>query len=457
MSHTILLVEKDEKLRSFWQGSLEEEGFRITAVSDREQALKRAHENPPDIIFLGSDFEGKPGLDLLKELRSFNEDMAVITPINQGELKVELEAARKREGVSGTPSIQIDQVKIAVKDAVRLQDSKRRESYLLDREKALYQFENVIAESPKMQNVLKLVSQVLPSDVTILLLGETGTGKEVIAKAIHYNGPRSSQLFLGINCTALPENLLESELFGHEAGAFTDARKLKKGLFEVADGGTLFLDEIGELPLNLQVKLLRVIEEKTFTRLGGTQEITVVTRVLVATNRDLKRAVEEGKFREDLYFRLNVFPIELPPLREHREDLIPLARHFVSQFTKELKREIKGLSFSAEKKLTQYDWPGNIRELKNVIERAILLCQGDLIQAEDLLLERKPETISYDLLGEIPSKDTPLEEMEKLWILRALQKAGWNQTQAANLLKISRFALINRMKKFNLTQEVKGV
>ena len=457
MSHTILLVEKDERLRSFWQGSLEEEGFRITAVSDREQALKRARENPPDIIFLGSDFEGKLGLDLLKELRSFNEDMAVITPINQGELKVELEAARIREGVSGMPSIQIDQVKIAVKDAVRLQDSKRRESYLLDQEKALYRFENVIAESPKMQGVLKLVSQVLPSDVTILLLGETGTGKEVIAKAIHYNGPHASQLFLGINCTALPENLLESELFGHEAGAFTDARKLKKGLFEVADGGTLFLDEIGDLPLALQAKLLRVIEEKTFTHLGGTQEITVATRVIVATNRDLKRAVEEGKFREDLYFRLNVFPIELPPLREHREDLIPLARHFVSQFTKELKREIKGLSFSAEKKLMQYDWPGNIRELKNVIERAILLCQGDLIQAEDLLLERKPPTVSYDLLGEIPSKDTPLEEMEKLWIIHALEKAGWNQTRAASLLKISRFALINRMKKFNLTQEVKGV
>jgi len=457
MSHTILLIEKDEKLRSFWQESLEEEGFRITAVSDREQALKRAHENPPDIVFLGSDFEGKLGFDLLKELRGFNEDMAVITPMNQGELKVELETARKREGVSGTPSIQIDQVKIAVKDAVRLQDAKRRESYLLDREKALYRFENVIAESPKMQGVLKLVSQVLPSNVTILLLGETGTGKEVIAKAIHYNGPHASQLFLGINCTALPGNLLESELFGHEAGAFTDARKLKKGLFEVADGGTLFLDEIGDLPLALQAKLLRVIEEKTFTRLGGTQEITVNTRVIVATNRNLKRAVEEGKFREDLYFRLNVFPIELPPLREHREDLIPLARHFVSQFTKELKREIKGLSFSAEKKLMQYDWPGNIRELKNIIERAILLGQGDLIQAEDLLLERKPQAVSYDLLGEVPSKDIPLEEMEKRLVIRALEKAGWNQTQAASLLKISRFALINRMKKFNLTQEVKGV
>ena len=457
MSHLILLIEKDGTLRSFWQGALEEEGFRVKAVSDRDSALQFARENPPDLVFLGTDFEGKPGIELLKELQSFGDEMVVMTPTNPSAVKEELGALGTRGGTSTKPSVQVEQVKIAIKDAVRMQDSKRRETYLWDREKALYRFENVIAESPKMQNVLKLVSQVRPGDVTVLLLGETGTGKEVIAKAIHYNGPRSDQSLLAVNCTALPENLLESELFGYEAGAFTDARKLKKGLFEVADGGTLFLDEIGDLPLALQAKLLRVIEEKTFTRLGGTQEITVATRVIGATNRNLKRAVEEGKFREDLYFRLNVFPIELPPLREHQEDLIPLAKHFVKQLNRELNKEIKGLSFSAERKLAAYDWPGNIRELKNVIERAILLCQGDLIQAEDLLLERKPETVSYDLLSEVPSKDIPLEEMEKRLVIRALEKTGWNQTQAAGLLKISRFALINRMKKFNLTQEVKGV
>ena len=457
MNHLVLLIEKDEKLRSFWQEALKEEGFRIRAVWGREAALESARENPPDVVFLGTDFEGKPGIELLKELRDFNEDIIVITPTNQKSVREELEAAGTRGGTATHPSIQIDQVKIAIKDALRMQDSKRREAYLLDRERALYRFENVVAESPKMQAVLKSVSQVLQSDVTVILLGETGTGKEVIAKAIHYNGPQSAQPFLAVNCTALPENLLESELFGHEAGAFTDARKLKKGLFEVADGGTLFLDEIGDLPLALQAKLLRVVEEKTFNRVGGAEPITVDTRIIAATNRDLERAVSEGKFREDLYFRLKVFPIYVPPLREHKEDIIPLAKHFVKQLNKELDKEIKGLSFSAEKKLTQYDWPGNIRELKNVIERAILLCGSDLIQPEDLLLERKSQTVSYDLLGEVPSRDTSLEEMEKQWILRALEKTKWNQTHAARLLKISRFALLNRIKKFNLTREGMGV
>ena len=456
MSHLVLLMEKDEKLRSFWQETLKEEGFRIKTVSGREAALESAREHPPDIIFLGTDFEGKPGIELLKQLRDFNEDIIVITPTNQRSVKEELEAAGTRGGTATHPSIQIDQVKIAIKDALRMQDSRRREAYLLDRERALYQFENVVAESPKMQAVLKSVSQVLQSDVTVLLLGETGTGKEVIAKAIHYNGPRSGQPFLAVNCTALPENLLESELFGHEAGAFTDARKLKKGLFEVADGGTLFLDEIGDLPFALQAKLLRVVEEKTFNRIGGSEPITVDTRIIAATNRDLERAVSEGKFRRDLYFRLKVFPIYAPPLREHKEDIIPLAKHFVKQLNKELNREIKGLSFSAEKKLTQYDWPGNIRELRNVIERAMLLSQGDLIEPDELLVERQAGTSALEG-EEIFPEEISLPEMEKRCVIRALEKTDWNQTQAAKLLKISRFALINRMKKFGIEPAKKTV
>ncbi|OGX06661.1 MAG: hypothetical protein A3G87_00035 [Omnitrophica bacterium RIFCSPLOWO2_12_FULL_50_11] len=448
MSHTVLLIEKDEKLRSFWQEALKGEGFRIQAVAGRQAALESARANLPDLVFLGTDFDGRPGIALLKELRDFNEDIVVMTPTNQRSVREELEAAGTRSGTSTHPAIQIDQVKIAIKDALRMQDSKRRETYLLDRERSLYQFENVVAESPKMQVVLKSVSQVIQSDATVLLLGETGTGKEVIAKAVHYNGLRSRQPFLAVNCTALPENLLESELFGHEAGAFTDARKLKKGLFEVADGGTLFLDEIGDLALLLQAKLLRVVEEKTFSRVGGAERITVDTRIIAATNRDLERAVSEGKFREDLYFRLKVFPIYVPPLREHKEDIIALAKHFVRQLNEELDREIKGLSFSAEQKLTQYNWPGNIRELRNVIERAILLCTGDLIESDDLLLERTPH-----FLDAKEQESAGLKEMERQWLIRALEKTRWNQTQAARLLKISRFALLNRIKKFNINRK----
>ncbi len=313
----------------------------------------------------------------------------------------------------------------------------------------------IIAESRSMREVINFVRRVAASEATTILLeGENGTGKDLIAKTLHYQSLRQAEPFIAINCAAIPETLLESELFGYEKGAFTDARQQKRGIFELADRGTLFLDEIGEIPLMLQAKLLRVLEEQCFRRLGGLKDIQLDLRVVAATNKNLREAVQEGAFRQDLYFRLNVIHITIPPLRERPEDIMPLVRYFIDHYNSKFKRRIEGVTPEAEKLLLAHDWPGNVRELRNAIERAMILEEGTHISTASLpiAISRgavEPATVRLPA-HEIPDEGLSLEENEKQLIIRALEKTKGNQTQAARLLKITRDTLRYKIKKFNL-------
>jgi PAS domain S-box-containing protein len=322
-------------------------------------------------------------------------------------------------------------------------------------EEAAPQKREVIAESPGMREVLNFVRRVAASEaVTILLEGENGTGKDLIAKTLHYQSLRQAEPFIAINCAAIPETLLESELFGYEKGAFTDARSQKRGIFELADRGTLFLDEIGEIPLMLQAKLLRVLEDQSFRRLGGLKDIKLDLRVVAATNKNLREAVKEGAFRQDLYFRLNVIQILIPPLRDRLEDIVPLTKFFVEHYNRKFKRSIEGVSDGAAKLLQTHDWPGNVRELRNAIERAMILEESSLITAASLPISiARPETpfaAAAPVGAEIPNDGLSLEDNERTLLARALEKTDGNQTQAARLLRITRDTLRYKMKKFNL-------
>ncbi len=319
-------------------------------------------------------------------------------------------------------------------------------------EEAAPQKREVIAESAIMREVISFVRRVAASEATTILLeGENGTGKDLIAKTLHYQSLRQSEPFIAINCAAIPETLLESELFGYEKGAFTDARAQKRGIFELADKGTLFLDEIGEIPLMLQAKLLRVLEEQSFRRLGGLKDINLDLRVIAATNKNLREAVKEGAFRQDLYFRLNVIQIVIPPLRERPEDILPLARFFIDHYNRKFRRNIEDISEPAARLMLAHDWPGNVRELRNAVERAMILEESSTIQAASLPISiQRPEARGAAAAVEIPSQGLSLEDNERMLLAKALEKTGGNQTQAARLLQITRDTLRYKMKKFNL-------
>ena len=322
-------------------------------------------------------------------------------------------------------------------------------------DEAAPQKREVVAESPAMREVLHFVRRVAATEATTILLeGENGTGKDLVAKTLHYQSMRQAEPFIAVNCAAIPETLLESELFGYEKGAFTDARSQKKGIFELADKGTLFLDEIGEIPLVLQAKLLRVLEDQSFRRLGGLRDINLNLRFLAATNKNLREAVREGAFRQDLFFRLNVIQIVIPPLRERTEDILPMARFFIEHYNRKFKRSIEGVSPQAAELLMAHDWPGNVRELRNAVERAMILEETSQLTASSLPMaitrsDSRP-VIASSTHVEIPNGGLSLEENEKMLVMQALEKTGGNQTQAARLLKVTRDTLRYKMKKFNL-------
>lgn len=432
MDKNILLIENEPRLKEFWSEVLQDEGFNVISLSPEED-IPVAKNSFPDLVFLGTDLGGENIRVRLEKMQKINPELLVITPANPQELARELEAIKLQGLNYQDHPIRIDHVRAAIREAVKIKELKER-----------YNFKNLVGQSPCMQAVFKSISQIITSRATtILITGETGTGKEEVASAIHYNSDRGEMPFLAISCTTMPETLMESELFGHEAGAFTDARSTKKGLLELAHGGTVFLDEIGDMSLGLQAKLLRFLEERNFRRIGGIKDISVDVRIIAATNKDLTGLVDDNKFRNDLYYRLKVFPISIPPLRDRKEDISLLAGHFITGFNAELKKEVRGLTFSAIEKLTNYDWPGNVRELRNVIERAMILSGGDFINSGELILERASEV-------KPPEEYLSLEENEKRLIKMALAKTNGNQTKAAELLGITRFALRNRLKKYNI-------
>jgi DNA-binding NtrC family response regulator len=354
-----------------------------------------------------------------------------------------------------TKPVKLDEILVTFQRAFEYRDLKRENVHLRSQLKKKYRFENIIGDSERMQKVFEVIEKVADTDSTVLILGESGTGKELIAKAIHYNSYRRDKPFVPVNCAAIPSELLESELFGHEKGAFTNAIRLRIGRFELANGGTIFLDEIGDMNPILQSKLLRVLQERQFERVGGIKTIKTDIRVLAATHQNLKMLVQQRKFREDLYYRLNVIPIEIPPLRERRGDIPLLAHHFLEQFNKRKKKKIRGIQEGAMARLIQYEWPGNVRELENTIERVIILLDGDEVTSQDLpdKFQELPEGEPAQS-PEIPesgiSLDDAVSEFERKLILQALAKTGWVKNKAAQLLNLNRTTLIEKIKRQNL-------
>ncbi|GIU81888.1 MAG: sigma-54-dependent Fis family transcriptional regulator [Acidobacteria bacterium] len=440
MRRSILVVDDERNQREILQMILSSEGYDVTTASSGEAALKFVRERRFDLVLTDLKMTGMSGLDLLKELVALDKSIIVILLTAHGTIDSAFEA--KELGAFAYLQKPYDREKLLETISRALEKLSQ-----LDTE--------IISASPEMDKVKKLILKVARSNSTVLIRGESGTGKELIARAIHQNSPRADKIFQAVNCAAINENLLESELFGHEKGSFTGAVSEKKGLFEVADGGTLFLDEIGELDVSLQAKLLRALQEKTIRRVGGTKEIPVDVRVIAATNRDLLKMMQEGRFREDLYYRLNVLSIEIPPLRERRSDIPLLIDYFIKKHTKNSPNKIKAISPEAKKILLEYSYPGNVRQLESAIERAVLLAEGGVIKAEDLPPEMQvPETpSSADAIFKLPPGGINFEEVEKSLILQAMERANYNITKAAKLLGLTFRTLQYRLEKFGIRKE----
>ena len=457
----VLVVDDEKLIRWSLKESLQKEGYKVTTVEDGRSALKAVEEEDFDVVLLDFKLPDIDGLQVLSQIRAMGRDLPVIMITSHS--TVDHAVSAMKAGASDYISKPFRNEDIGYRVERVLETGRLRKELLQLRKQQMenFGFGKLIGKSPSMQSILKLVERILPmGEATILVQGESGTGKDVLSKAIHFGGPRASGAYVNITCTALPESLLESELFGHEKGSFTDAKALKKGLFEVAAVGTVFLDEIGDMTPYLQSKLLRFLEEKTFRRVGGQKDIQVDVRVIAATNKDLKKLVEKGLFREDLYFRLKVIPIMLPPLRDRVEDIPLLVQHFIEEFNREFKKNVKTIAPSLMRRLTDYHWPGNIRELKNTIERAMILGAQEELCAEDLpldLLDDSPRKDAVASIIKLTRQGVNLEAVEKDLVQQALQLTNGNHTRAGRLLGLNRDQVRYRIEKFNLHLEESGM
>ena len=436
----ILIADDHDSLRRGLAQALAEAGHEIEEAPNGNAAIEKLHEGFFDVVVSDLKMGGSTGLDVLKTTKTLHPSAAVILMTAFGSVSTAVEAMKNGAFDYVQKPFEIEEMEIKIEKALDVRRMQHQIDYLRHAQGDIYDFDRIIGSSGALEKVLGIVRKVAKANTTVLVRGETGTGKELIAGAVHHNSHRASRTFIKVNCAALQENLLESELFGHEKGAFTGADKQRIGRFEQADGGTLFLDEIGDMSANTQAKILRVLQEHEFERLGGTRTIKVDVRLIAATNRDLPAMVAAGGFREDLYYRLNVVTIDMPPLRERKEDIQALAGFFIRRFAGELKKKIEGLEPEALKLLMRYNWPGNIRELENAIERAMLLADGHHIAMDDLRLGDQAssgtprETAS---IVKIPPTGIALEEIERLALVEALKMSNWVQKDAAELLAIS--------------------
>ncbi len=459
-SAKVLIVDDEKLIRWTLQECLQKEGYRAVTASCGKEALEAINESSFDIALLDYRLPDVRDLELLEEMKRRRPELPVVMITAHSTL--ENAVAAIRAGATDYIAKPFENQEIIHRVASVLENTRLKRFVERHREEKSreFSFDRVIGDSAEMKKVFALVKRVIDAgDTTILIQGESGTGKDVLAKAIHYNSARAERPYVNITCTAIPETLLESILFGHEKGAFTDARSQKKGLMEDADGGTVFLDEIGDMTLYLQSKLLRFLEEKTFRRVGGNQDITVDVRIIAATNKDLKKLVREEKFREDLYFRLKVIPVHVPPLRDRKGDIPLLVEAFIEEYNQEFKKRVKGISPALMKRLEEYSWPGNVRELKNSIERAMILTTGDIIDLADLpldILDEADERLSR--CGESPVRLTPrglsLERLEEDLVRQALKLSGGNQTRAGRLLGLNRDQIRYRIEKFGINLKV---
>ncbi len=449
----ILVVDDEKLLRWSLQQNLSKEGFTVITAEKGMQGLELFSEEQPDITLLDVHLPDISGINVLENIKKENRDAIIIMVTAFGDIQTAVKTIKIGAYDFVEKPFNMDKLKILIGKALETVSLRKEVSQFRSQLSKKYGFTNIIGKSDEMLKIGELVKKVAKSDATtILLQGESGTGKDLVAKVIHYESGRADRPFMDINCTALPETLIESELFGFEKGAFTDAKQMKKGLFELADGGTVFLDEIADMKLSTQAKLLKIIENKTFKRIGGVKDISVDLRIVAATNKNLAEEVRNDNFREDLYYRLKVIPVVLPALRERRDDILLLAKYFVEEFNREFKKNVKGISKETAKAFVNYHWPGNVRELRNVIERAMILENEDYILPEHLPVE----ILSFDAkyLGaeaapvSIPPGGLDIEEVERELIKQALDLAKWNQTRAARLLNLTRDALRYRMQKF---------
>ena len=452
---TILIVDDEKNYLLVLSAVLEDEGYEVLTALSGQEALEIHKTSDLDLILTDMKMPGMSGIDLLENIKAIDPDLPVIMMTAHGTVDKAVEAMQKGAYSYILKPFDNDRLIIYVKKAVAMYQVVKENRRLRDAVESQYRFGNFIAKSKTMQEVFKTIQKVAPSNATVLIEGESGTGKELAAKSIHFNSARRDKAFVAVNCSALAENLLESELFGHEKGAFTGAVAMKKGRFELADGGSLFLDEIGELSANLQVKLLRVLQEKVIERVGGIKPISVDIRVIAATNKILKEEMMNGRFREDLFYRLDVVHLVLPPLRDRREDIPLLVDHFIKKYESERKLAVpvKGVDQEVERLFFDYSWPGNVRELENLIERVMILCPGDVIQVSDLPRGFKDNVHNALHLEGIPA-DAKLYEtlamIEKAMIERALKMADNVQAHAAAMLGIGKSGLNQKIKKYDL-------
>ena len=448
----ILIVEDEAKMRRLLELDLGEEGFTTLSAGDAETGLKLLRENTVDLVVTDLKLPGMNGLDFLQAVKHQNAALPVIVMTAFGTVETAVEAMKAGASDYVLKPFSLAEMRMVIHKELDVHKLREENRSLREALGKRYAHPNVVARSPKMQEVLATVERVAPTNSTVLLGGESGVGKDLIARAIHEKSRRARGPFIKINSSAIPENLLESELFGYEKGAFTGANSSKPGKFELADKGTLFLDEIGDVPPAIQVKLLRVLQEREFERLGGTRTIKVDVRLIAATNRDLRAALEEGTFREDLYYRLNVVPIDIAPLRDRKEDIPDLAGLFMERFCGGSGTPVKGIAPEAVRILVNYHWPGNVRELQNIIERACALAKGDVIEPADIHLDTRPVRAGTSENHFLPEGMT-LERWEDEMIHEALRRASGNKSQAARLLGLSRNALRYRLSKIGIADE----
>lgn len=447
---TILLVDDDESHRLMLKVNLLEAGYRVEELSDGDEVLPYLKQHAVDLILLDMKMERMDGLTTLSVLMQAGFDFPVIVLTAFSSVESAVEAMRKGAFDYIAKPVDIDELKILITRALSFRALSDENNQLKSRLGEQFSFHNIIGKSAAMQQMFSTLSMVAPTDATVLITGESGTGKELVANALHQNSARKERPFIKLNCAALNENLLESELFGHESGAFTGAAGRRKGRFELANKGTLFLDEIGDMSLQTQAKILRVLQEGEFERLGGTETVRVDVRLIAATHKDLESMIEEGSFRQDLYFRLSVVPVDLPALRERSVDIPELANHFLRRFVEKNRKDIKDIHPEALNLLMQYEWPGNIRELENSIERAVILCLGEQITPQEL----PPHLLSEDVRHLRVSHDKEsftLRDMEREVIRTTLEKTGHNKSQAAKQLGVARQTLLNKIKEYGLS------
>ncbi len=452
--YSILIIDDEESQRNVLSGYLQKKGFKIFSASSGNAGVELAKNNMIDIVLSDYKMPDKTGLEVLEEVNRINPEMSFVILTAYGTVENAVKAMRLGAYDYISKPVDLDELDLLIERIIETKNLRSEIKLLRTQLFDKFKIDSIISNSPKMEEVLSVSSRAADSKATILITGESGTGKEVLARAIHFISSRKNQPFIPVNIPALPETLLESELFGHEKGAFTGAEKLKKGRFELADKGTIFLDEIGDVPINLQVTLLRVLQEQKIERLGGTENISIDVRIITATHQNLEEKIKEGTFREDLFYRLNIVSINIPPLRERREDILPLIEYFITSYAKENNREKVEISKEAVDLLLKYNYPGNVRELENIIERAVVLCRDNIITLNDIAGSvkglKKEAMLTQSDTGTLIEQ---VERLEKKLIFDALSKSNGNQTLAAKMLGLTERNIRYKIQKFGIKKK----